>query len=147
MKKLIAFCEVSPEGKFINFIDKVKFIIALCVHFAGCKVKLTIEKIYPKKTNKQTAYYFAVVIPFCIQGIDETWGEAYTEQQAHIMLKENFLYTTKVNESTGEIIKLPKSLADCDILEAIEYIDKCVAFIAEWFGIEVPVADKNWRSK
>lgn len=146
-KKLIAFCEVTPDGNFINFIDKVKFVTALIVNFAGCKIKLTIEKIYPDKTKQQTAYYFAVVIPFCIQGIEETWGEKFTLNQAHLMLKENFLYYTKVNEHTGEIIKIPKSLSECDIIETIDYIESCIKFIGEWFGIAVPEADKNWRKK
>ena len=146
-KKLIAFCEVSPEGKFVNFIDKHKFNDALKVNYAGCKTKITVEKIYPDKTRQQTAYYFAVVIPFCIQGIEETWGETFTLNQAHLMLKENFLYYTKVNEQTGEIIKIPKSLSECDIIEAIDYIENCIKFIGEWFGITVPEADKYWREK
>lgn len=134
------------NGKITYMLNKDKFNEAL-LKFEGQRVKLTVEKIYENYTSNQREYYFAVVIPCCQQGIQEQWGENYTPEQAHIMLKENLLFTEKVNNTTGEVIRLPRSITELDIIEMIEFIEHCIKFIAEWFCIAVPEADKNWRNK
>ena len=143
-KKIQTYCSVSESGELR--VEKRDLFVDNLKNLAGCKCKVTVEKLYDKHTNSQREYYFAVVIPCCKDGIETEWGDFYTTDEVHLLLKENCLYDTRVNESTGEILHIPKSISGLDIVEMIDYIERCIKLIGEFFCIEVPPSDKNWRA-
>lgn len=63
-------------------------------------------------------------------------GDNYTAADAHEILKFKFLRESIVNKSTGEVIgERVRSTATLNTTEFSEYIEKCVAWLAEMFGI------------
>ncbi len=142
-KKVWTFCSVSELGELK--VEKRDLFVKNLTKFAGVRCKITVEKLYEKHSDEQRSYYFGVLIPCCQEGIETEWGEVYTVDETHLLLKENCLYDTKTNEKTGEIIKVPKSLSALDLVEMIEYIERCIKLISDFFNIEVPPASKTWR--
>ena len=142
-KKFYSYCSITPDGRLQ--IEKRDVFVENLIQFAGVKCKITIEKLYDKHSNNQREYYFAVVVPCCQEGILAEWNDVYTRDETHLLLKENLLYDTKVNERTGEILKIPRSISNLDLMEMIDYIERCINLIAEFFGIIVPPADKDNR--
>ena len=143
-KKVSTLCKINEKGE-IKAVKREVFQQKLQQSFVGEDCILTVEKLYEGKTDNQREYYFAVVVKCCIEGIFDMWGEVYNKGDAHEFLNSNLLYDSLINESTGEVIRKPKSIRDCDIVEMAEYIDRCIAFIFENFNIHVPPANKDWR--
>jgi len=92
--------------------------------FEGKDVVVTVEKKKSKRSLSSNAYYWGCILQDEIDCIREHWGDIFTKEQMHDFNKVYFFGTEKVNESTGEIIKIPKSsiTTQSDFSEAIEKI-------------------------
>lgn len=124
------------SGKLgISYRDQ--FITALSV-FPDCRVRVTVEKIYRKRSLEQNAYYFGVVINEFCEGYTETTGEKITQMQAHEILKHKFNFKEFVNQQTGEVLNVPQTTSELTTTQFMEYIEECRRFIAEWFNRYVP---------
>ena len=108
-----------------------------------CSYVLDLHKAKTKRSLNQNKYYWGVIIP-CIQnGLFETQGEWLTHDATHEFLKSNFNYKELVNESSGEIIKLPKSTTESDTFDFEEYLDKCRLFADEFLNIIIPMPNEQ----
>lgn len=101
-----------------------------------CKFRITVEKLYNKRSLEQNAFYHHVVLHEFSRGYYETSGERITRETAHEFLKGRF--NTKEVKMGETLLVIPRSTTELTTTEFNEYIEKCRKFVAEFFGIEIP---------
>lgn len=104
----------------------------------GKEVTITIQRKKKTRSNLQNAFYFGVIVKLIQNAIKEQWGERKSIDEVHEFLKQNLHFTEKVNESTGEIIRLAKSTTVDSTTDFMVYLDEISKFGKEWFNIDVP---------
>ena len=104
--------------------NNAKKLNAAFQEFEGKDVVVTVEKKKSKRSEQQNKYYWACVIMDEIDCIKEHWGEIWSKDDMHSFNKVYFFGDEKVNQETGEIIKVPKSSITTkdNFSEAIEKI-------------------------
>ena len=105
----------------------------------GCQVLLSgyLQTHGQAKSPEQMGYLHAVIVPSALKGFQDAGYYSFTEFDAYEALKAMFFSETKVNEKTGEIMNITRSLADADMPELAKFISDCILFIEEHFGILV----------
>lgn len=132
--KLIAF------GKVVNgslSIGKKREFIRDLANFEGKEVTITIEKRKKRRSLKQNAYYWGVVVPMCKNGLLEA-GYKMTTEQVHEYLKANFNIVEIVNENTGEILKSVGSTSEMTTSQMMDYFAEIQRWSAEYLGVQIP---------
>lgn len=101
--------------------------------------RITVVKYRQRRTDAQNRYYWPCVVrPF--GDFLREQGEGYTDEMAHEFLKFKFLRQTVPNLSTGEVVgERIRSTTELNTEEFAEYLEHCIAYLAETFGIEVAV--------
>ena len=108
-----------------------------------CNVRLVTEKIYKKRSDPQNRYYFGVVIHYFCEGYYDLTGERISPEEAHFYLKQRFNKKEVTSEITGEVIEIPNTTTKKNTIEFNEYMEECIKFIAEFFGITCPDPEQN----
>ena len=111
--------------------------------FEGKTIILTIERQTKKRTNNQNAYYHGVLIPILKNAIKDSWGEVWSSERCHEFCKMQFNFTEKVNEETGEIIRMPKSTTENTTTAQEEYHSEIRNFIKDWFEVDCPLPNEE----
>lgn len=111
--------------------------------FNGKEIKITIENKRKTRSNAQNRYYWSCIVGSIKQAIKDCWGENMTSEQVHEMLKHELNFKEKVNESTGEIIKVPKSTTENSTTEMEDYHEDCRKFAKEWFNINIALPNEE----
>jgi hypothetical protein len=111
--------------------------------FEGKTINITIERQTKKRSNNQNAYYHGVLIPILRNCIKDAWGEIWSNQKAHDFCKMQFNFKEKINEETGEIIRLPKSTTENTTTAQEEYHHEIRSFIKEWFSVDCPLPNEE----
>lgn len=111
--------------------------------FEGKTIKLTIEKFANKRSNNQNSYYWFVVIPILKDAILNEWGEVWSKEKTHEFCKMQFNYFEKINEETGEIVRVPKSTTENTTTTQEEYHLEIRKFKKEWFNVEIPLPNEH----
>jgi len=111
--------------------------------FEGKDLLITFEKVSKKRSNNQNAYYWGVLIPILQNCFREHWGEIWSKEKAHGFCKMQFNFIEKVNESTGEIVRVPKSTTENTTSAQEELHIEIRNFIFEWFDVNVPLPNEN----
>jgi hypothetical protein len=111
--------------------------------FKDVRVFITVEKFYKKRSNPENSYYWAVVVLYFVQGWLEVTGEKITHEEAHNKLKDMFSKEETPNIKTGEIMTTTKSTTKHSTVEFEEYLLECRRFIAENFGMVVPLPNED----
>lgn len=155
MKRIEAF-GTPKDGKLIiskrdSFWDSFRFKFK-----DGERLKITIEKVYKKRSNSQNRYYWGVVVPLVKDGLYEVGYvevETMTNEDIHEYLK-NLCFTedmkaeirelsgsefTLTSKETGEIMPV-------DILTTTKltttlymvYLENIKRFAAEYLGVSIP---------
>lgn len=106
--------------------------------YNGKEITITIQRKKKTRSNLQNAFYWGCVVPIFKAAIYEQWGERQSTQEIHEFLKQNLHFIEKVNESTGEIIRLAKSTTVDSTVDFMVYLEEIRKFGKEWFGIDVP---------
>lgn len=104
-------------------------------------ITMQIKADLPSRSGKQMRYYWGVVIPNIRDHINDLSGKVYDSETVHLMLKNEFLYKEEVIESTGQVIKLTRSLADggdVAITEMAEFIDNVIMWAWDSLSIAIP---------
>lgn len=107
--------------------------------FNGFDVVLTIAKAKKKRSNNQNAYYWGLLIPLTQNAIKTEWGEIWSKEKTHDFYKLHFNYVEKVNETTSEVIKIPKSTTDNTTTQQEEYHAQIREFLKDWFNVTAPL--------
>lgn len=100
---------------------------ALIQQLEGCEIDIQLRKHRKDRSSKQNAYYWSCVVAeianFC----------GYEPTEAHDALKQMFL-----TDHSNAALPRVRSTTTLDTKEFMEYIEKCVQFAAEKFGIVIP---------
>ena len=120
-----------------------KLVLEAIQSFEGKTIEITIERQKKKRTNNQNAYYFGVVIKILQNCIKDSWGELWSSERCHEFCKMQFNFTEKVNEETGEIIRLPKSTTENTTTAQEEFHHEVRNFIKEWFNTDCPLPNED----
>lgn len=107
--------------------------------FEGKDIEIIIQRKKKTRSVGQNAYYWGVIIPIIREGFKNQMGERLSTSEVHEFLKTRFNYIEKVNENTGEILKLPKSTTKNTTTEQEEYHEECRRFADEWLNIGIPL--------
>lgn len=140
--KLISLQGVVKGGEF----DRLPVLLNAFKSIKDCKVNVTVERWYKKRTTAQNSYYWGVIIEYFIQGYKETNGfEMCTEitnyntgQFFRIPLSKNE-QAQKAHELLKQEFNNGKSTTENDTYSQEKYHKYCREFIREWFGVEVPL--------
>jgi hypothetical protein len=111
--------------------------------FEGKDLLITFEKVGKKRSNNQNAYYWGVLIPILQSCIKNSWGEIWSKEKTHDFCKMQFNFIERINESTGEILRVPKSTTENTTTAQEELHIEIRNFISEWFDVNVPLPNEN----
>lgn len=104
----------------------------------ACKGKWRFEacRYHPRRTDAQNRYYHGVIVKLFADYLREN-GDVENAEIAHEILKSLHLQLPIVRE--GEIIgHRTGSTAKLSTSEFIEYNDRCIVWLADFFHIVVP---------
>lgn len=111
--------------------------------FEGKDLTITFEKVGKQRSNSQNAYYWGVLIPILQNCIKESWGEIWSKEKTHDFCKMQFNFIERLNEATGEIVRIPKSTTENTTSSQEDLHSEIRNFIFEWFDITVPLPNEN----
>ncbi|WP_440881434.1 hypothetical protein [Tenacibaculum sp. C7A-26P2] len=118
--------------------------------FEGKQIKVTVERFYKKRTNKQNRYYWGVIIEHWMNIIKTEWGEIWSSDTMHEFLKTNLNYEEYVDTETGEIffnkqtgrpITRPKSTTENTTVDQENYQEACRQLAYSMFNYTIPVPE------
>jgi cytoskeletal protein RodZ len=124
-----------------------KAIIKAFNEFNGKEVTITIEKKKKRRSVPQNSYYWGCVLPILKAAIYDSWGEVKSIDEIHNWAKMQFNYTEKINETTGEVVKLPKSTTQNTTTDQETYHEEIRRFAHEWFNVEIPLPNTQLTIK
>jgi hypothetical protein len=111
--------------------------------FEGKEILITFEKPKKKRSNPQNSYLWSVLYPITQNAIKNEWGEVWNIEKVHEFYKIQFNVIEKVNEETGQLIKLPKSTTENTTTQQEEYHLQIREFLQEWFNIIAPLPNEH----
>lgn len=111
--------------------------------FENKDIMLTFEKPKRKRSNPQNNYLWGILYPITQNAIKNEWGEIWSIEKVHDFYKIQFNVIEKVNQDTGQIIKLPKSTTENTTIQQEEYHLQIREFLKEWFNIDCPLPNEN----
>lgn len=142
MGRIERFTDVDDEG-LISPAFVERFILDIGAKFPSSRIKLSADKSRKIRSLNQNNYYFGVIVQACREGVQSEWGEEYSTEESHDLLKKECNYKEVASEETGEILRLPKSTKRLDTLQGEEYYERCRKWIFLWFGITVPLPNEQ----
>ena len=126
------------DGK-LHIVRRKDFVKSLVASFKdNARLRITVEQLYKKRSNQQNRFYWGVVIPIVKSLIYDAWGDELTGEEVHEILKQNCNYTERLNESTGEVVKVGKTTTGLTTTEWEEYRLEVTKWVHEWFNTELP---------
>lgn len=148
MTSLTALAEQSKEHQF-RIINRNKFATALTQLTPG-KYTIEVKKVYRKRSNAQNRYKFGVAYKIIQECITDSTSEYWTIEEVHEYCKENFLpkdYVEQLKEAYNELegeFKKPFRLTTTKLttVKEGEYWDNMALFVAEIFGVEIPLPNE-----
>ncbi len=111
--------------------------------FEGIEVRITLEKAKKKRTNNQNRYLWGLLYPLTQEAIKNEWGEIWSKDKVHDFYKLHFNYTEKINEDTGEVLKIPKSTTENTTSQQEDYHAQIRQFLKEWFNVNAPLPNED----
>jgi len=106
-----------------------------------CGVIVTVKRNSEPKSNEQLKYYFGVVVPYCMLGLNAL-GWRFDQKKTDQFLRKKFFVDEESNTETGEIESFPGELSKATILELSEYIEEIIQFAEEDLGVKIPQPEK-----
>ena len=111
--------------------------------FEGKDIIITFDKPKKKRSNPQNSYLWSVLYPITQNAIKNEWGEVWNIEKVHDFYKIQFNVIEKINEETGQVIKLPKSTTENTTTQQEEYHLQIREFLKEWFNVVAPLPNEN----
>ena len=113
--------------------------------FEGKTVEVTIRRATKQRSNNQNRYYWGVIVPIWQDLLLKEWGELRDKEYVHELLKANCGYLERVNETTGEVLRVPKSTSENTTVEQEEYHIACRLLAHDMFGVEIPLPNEQLK--
>lgn len=131
---------ITEKGEFIIRNKKI-FLNQAVEVFAGKEVTLILRDSFKSVSGNLRRYYFGIVLGHLKQAFKDM-GDHKTKKELDDKMRRLFLTKDEINEDTGKIQTLPKSLSK----EAEEvsnedmkvYIDSIIKFTAEHLDYGIP---------
>ena len=139
-KKIESYGSVKQGKLHISYRD---MFLELLRQFPDCRIRITIEKLYNKRSTPQNAYYWGVVIAEFTQAYYDTTGEFITSEEAHEILKRECNFKEFVNEETGVILRVQQTTTNLSTVQYEIFLEKCRRWVEEWFGRRIPLPNEQ----
>lgn len=111
----------------------------------GKRVRIELSPV--KNTLPQQKYYFSVIVKmFMLKSLDD--GEVYNEEQMHdVMMRHPEIgnYEIKRTMPDGMVMTTRRSYKDLSTEESEQYHERCRAFAALWWSLEIPLPREELR--
>ena len=154
MREIVTFCEI--KSGVVRIFKRKEFDQAIKVFGEG-RHKLTISKIYRKRSTQQNRYLFGVIYETYLQCFKETYGYDYCMEVT--------------NQLTGEILRIPlsekekkekvheffkalynegKTTTDLTTIETEEYYSRCREHIKFEFNYDTLLPNEQselWKNE
>jgi hypothetical protein len=102
--------------------------------------KFVITRYQQRRTNRQNRYYWPCFVqPFA--DFMRSQGEAWSDEDAHEMLKLRCNPKSSINPVTGEMFTVGGSTKDLTIGDFNAYLDRCAVWLLDNLNIMVPEPD------
>lgn len=111
-----------------------KLVKSALEHFEGKEIEIRISRKYPTRSIPQNKFYWGVLIPQFQELINENWGEIKSAEETHEILKFSCNFDEKINEITGEIIRVPKSTTELTTTDFMDYHQKIKQLALDYFN-------------
>lgn len=128
------------NGRFASNLNTIKDIFT---HYEGHTIDITFQKRTNKRSNKQNAYYWSVIVVVMRNCIRTEWGDLWSLQEVHEFLKNNCNYEELINEETGEVIRRVKSTTENDTKAQEDYHEKCRRLALDFFNTKIPLPNEE----
>ena len=139
MKKIEIISSVE-NGKLVRNHNR---LLQAFKSFEGKVIVITVKRRSNTRSNNQNRYYWCVIVEIWKQIILDEWGEIWSKEETHEFLKYNCNYIEKVNESTGEIIRVSKSTTENSTTDS-EMMHKQARDLAfEMFNVTIPLPNEQ----
>jgi len=137
MLKIESYGRANGKGN-TEIIKRDSFISAL-KKFPKCRFKITIEKLYRKRSTAQNAYRWGVIYPEMLKGFQDVgYNEIKTIDQVHNFVKLHFLKIEIRNEKTGEVWQTIRSTTELTTIEDNDLAEELRQFASEYLSIDIP---------
>jgi len=130
------------NGKFASNKPMIAKILSA---YNGHTIDVIFKKRFNKRSNQQNAYYWAVVIPIMQNAIADMWGELYSKEQVHELLKSNCNYEEIGNENTGEVIRRIKSTTENNTINQENFHECCRRLAKDYFNVDIPLPNEDLK--
>lgn len=147
MKVIEASGRINGEGKLVlNGNDRPAFLNQISkIRNRSVKVRVVVEG--KRRSQWQNNYYYGVVVELLRSSLSEEWGEPISKDEMHEILKWQCNWREKVNEATGETLRIPHTTTDMTTVEFEEYLERCRRFALDWFNLEIPLPNEQTELK
>ena len=139
--KIKYFGEITKDGKMK--IYNMKVFAEDIKKLSGQKIEFTIQKKTKNRSTNQNAYYWGVIVTMLQSIIKEQWGEIYTKQKTHDLLKSNCNFEERIDDETGNVARIVHSTSGNSTIDQEEYHEKCRRFVKEWFNADIPLPNEQ----
>jgi len=99
-------------------------------------VEICLTKVESKKTNKQLAYFYGMILPVIKQRFEELSGETYTKDEVMSVLKDKFF--SEEIEFQGKFTKVAMSLSKAKKEELNKFIKDVLEFANTILDARIP---------
>lgn len=104
----------------------------------GKSIEIIFKRKYIQRSHPQNRFYWGVIIPLFQELILEHWGEIRSKEDIHELLKTTCNFDEKINPSTGEVVKVPKSSTELSTTGWLEYEQKIKQLALDFFQAVIP---------
>lgn len=119
--------------------EKLRLLNA--IRGARGKVRVTIVRWCPRRTDRQNRYYWPCFVHPLWEYLREQ-GSDLSEKAVHDLMRAKFLTVDVVDPATGELLgSRVRSTTDLNTVEFNAYLDNCAQWLTEMFGLVVPDPD------
>jgi hypothetical protein len=99
-------------------------------------VEICLTKVESKKTNKQLAYFYGMILPVIKERFQEMSGETCTKDEVMEVLKDKFF--SEEIEVDGKFTKVPMSLSKAKKEEVDKFIKDVLEFANTILDARIP---------
>lgn len=141
MKQLLFISNVKDGQLQMNVR---KQIATKLPYFNEKRVKITIEKLYGKRSNPQNAFLHLILTIFSNELIDLTGDERLDMETVKSMCKIKYLSENLIDEETGEVkATYVRKTSQLNKEEMGEFIENVKRYAMDMFGIYLPDANSQ----
>ncbi len=128
--------------------SNAKLIREALNHFNGKKVRIIIEKLKSKRSDRQNKFMHALFAIYAYELVNYTGDRKYTPAHVKNMCKTEFLKRDEINEKTGEV--MGHYIQDTHLLnkeEMSKFWDEIIQDAAEKHNIILPYPNEDLMLK